>query len=483
MKKYIILWSITMMSVVCVNAQSTLQIDDLKIEKKGSQVEVSFTATPELRKIRQNQTWVFTPVLYKENNRQEMPEIIYGSRRTELLAKRKKSSNTERHRKSDITTYTTVFDYKNWMNKSSFALLPSVSGCCKTEELAIQPVADNILEMEIVQPYRMQPHVAFIQPKAETIKNREVKSESNLDFAVGKTNIDPAFGKNPTELAKMCNMLEEIVNDQKSGTVLQNIVITGYASPEGSLATNQRLSEGRARSLQTYLTQHVNIPPHMYKVAFGGENWDGLVEIVKTSQMNTKDEVLSIIAVTQPDQTRKDRLMKLNGGAPYKYMLKEFYPGLRKVIVKANYSIKAFDLEEAKQVAKTRPQNLSLNEMFHVANSYAPGSDEFNELFETAVRMYPQDETANLNAAAAALNRGDLVSAEKFLSKKLSRSRVPEYDNSLGVLEILRGNYDKAEEALKAAAETGLGAAKANLDELNKKRENLRALEEQSKYE
>ena len=68
-------------------------------------------------------------------------------------------------------------------------------------------------------------------------------------------------------------------------------------------------------------------------------------------------------------------------------------------------------MEEAKEIIKTRPQNLSLNEMFLVANTYPTGSQEFIDVFETAVQMYPQSEIANINAATAALSRNELVSS------------------------------------------------------------------------
>jgi hypothetical protein len=38
--------------------------------------------------------------------------------------------------------------------------------------------------------------------------------------------------------------------------------------------------------------------------------------------------------------------------------------------------------------------------MYLVAQTYEPGSPEFNEVFDIAVRLFPDDETANLNAAS-----------------------------------------------------------------------------------
>lgn len=43
--------------------------------------------------------------------------------------------------------------------------------------------------------------------------------------------------------------------------------------------------------------------------------------------------------------------------------------------------------------------------MYLVANSYPKGGDDFIKVFDIAVRMYPDDEVANLNAAAVALSK------------------------------------------------------------------------------
>ena len=147
-------------------------------------------------------------------------------------------------------------------------------------------------------------------------------------------------------------------------------------------------------------------------------------------------------------------------------MLKYIFPRLRVAICKVNYEIKNFNVDEAKEIIKTRPQNLSLNEMFLVANTYPKGSQEFIDVFETAVRMYPKDEIASINAAMAALSRNDLVSAERYLKMVNAHKQLPEYSNAMGVLMLLKGDYEHAEEYLKAAAEAGLEAAGQNLEEL-----------------
>lgn len=80
------------------------------------------------------------------------------------------------------------------------------------------------------------------------------------------------------------------------------------------------------------------------------------------------------------DQTLKLKLREFRGGIPYQYLLRSVYPKLRVAICKVNYEVKNFKVDEAREVFKKRPQNLSLNEMFLVANSYPENSLEFLEV-------------------------------------------------------------------------------------------------------
>lgn len=100
-----------------------------------------------------------------------------------------------------------------------------------------------------------------------------------------------------------------------------------------------------------------------------------------------------------------------------------------------------------------------------VANSYPKGSEEYNNVFDTAVKMFPEDKLANLNAALAAIDRGDKVSAEKYLKKA---GNSAEAENARGCLATLNEDYDSAKLYFQKAVNGGLKEAQENLDKINK---------------
>ena len=101
-----------------------------------------------------------------------------------------------------------------------------------------------------------------------------------------------------------------------------------------------------------------------------------------------------------------------------------------------------------------------------MALTYPVGSDEYNEVFNTAVRMFPDDATANLNAANSAMQRNDLTLAEKYLRKA---GNSGEAILARGILAMLKGDRATAERLMKQAKELGIAAADQNLKELNSK--------------
>lgn len=138
-------------------------------------------------------------------------------------------------------------------------------------------------------------------------------------------------------------------------------------------------------------------------------------------------------------------------------MKDEIYPRLRCTEYKINYNIRSYaDPREILEVMKTNPRKLSLGEFFLAAESLEAGSAEFNNVFETAAVMFPEDNVANLNAASAAMGRGDLETAKARLAKA-GDSAEAEY--SRGILAVMSKDYAAGAEHFRNAAGKGMEGA------------------------
>ena len=145
----------------------------------------------------------------------------------------------------------------------------------------------------------------------------------------------------------------------------------------------------------------------------------------------------------------------------YATLLADCYPGLRRTDYRIDYVIRKFNVDEAKALVTTAPQRLSLDELFAVAQTYQPGSEEFKQVFDVAVRMFPDSEAANLNAACVLLEQERAEEALAYLEKV--KTELPEAENARGVAYLLLKDYDRAEQHLDRAARQGLAEAVHNL--------------------
>jgi outer membrane protein OmpA-like peptidoglycan-associated protein len=452
-----------------VKIRSLRQVDDsVLVDLEFDFSQLSFPS---------NRSLVLTPVLVNDAGKQaRLKALVLNGRRYHKAYLREAGLTGRRIKPSQhaviaftqaakrVYRYRQSVAFEHWMREARMEVITDLCGCgVAGQQLASEKIANRII-MEGAQAYRVLPNVAYLRPEVETEKLRSESHNIFLDFPVARMEINPYFGNNPQELAKVEAIIDRIRHDRN--VQVTGVVITGYASPEGNAAFNNRLSWGRAEALAAYLSNRAYIPPRMFRVDYGGEDWDGLAQLVRSSYIQPKETILSIIRYYSPEE-RKRHLKALGGGQVYRRMLHELYPPLRKVVSRIEYTVRGFNVEEAKQVIEAHPRQLSLNEMFLVANTYPEGSKEFESVFETMVEVFPDDPVANLNAAACALLKKDLAKAERYLRK--AKKNTPAYYNNLGVLSMMRNNPARAKRLFQLAAEANLDVALKNLEEIKKK--------------
>lgn len=459
------------------NATSDLLIANQAIMiGENQQVVVTMDITlPADMKISSNEVLTMTPVLKEKEggNVKELPAIWVYGRTREIVQRRKndipKDAYTTMRRDNgneQIIEYATRLNYENWMHGADLYLVNQLHGCAD----CLKDENDLYVTNAYLERYNVQPLVAFVAPEVEAIKNRSEQGRAYLDFPVNKTVIYPDYRRNPEELQAIKATVDVVKNDEN--TQITKIDIHGYASPEGSYKNNDRLAKGRSEALKKYVMKEYGFKDELFEVQSTPEDWEGLRKYVAESNLEQKDEILAIIdATTDKDMDAKEmRIRKLNPQV-YNELLKEIYPGLRHSDYVVHYIVRGFDVEEAKRIIKERPQQLSLQEMFLVAQTYENGSEDFNHVFDVAVRMFPADPTANLNAAAIELQQGSLQRAAQFLEK--ANPELGATLNNKGVLKLLQGDVDAAQTLFEQAKAKGIAEADANLEEVAKKRKDI----------
>lgn len=462
-------------------AGSQIQINNKAVSLSAdAQLLVGMDVTvPADLEISSSSMLTLTPILVEKGENganKTLPAIFVYGRNRQLLAERSNKIPADAFevvRRDNGTAqtvhYTARVPYEKWMNGADLKMMGIISGCAnclKDEDLAqVYPV--------LLEPYKVQPLIAFVKPEAE-VKQRAEKGNAYLDFPVNQTKIYPEYRRNPMELAEINRTINVV--KENTDTKITSISLHGYASPEGSYANNTRLAKGRSEALKTYIMKEYGLSADMFTVQSTPEDWAGLRAYVEKNNVANKAKVLEIIDSQMDNLDAKENKIKALDGAMYQALLRDCYPALRHTDYVVHYTVRAYSVDEAKALLKSRPQLLSLEEMYLVAQTYQEGSDEFNEVFDIAVRMYPEDSTANINAAAMELKRGNTEQAVRYLQRSNQTNATAQ--NNQGVYYMLTGDLDKAEACFKKAKELGSAQADGNLEEVRKKREDNAAFGE-----
>ena len=155
-------------------------------------------------------------------------------------------------------------------------------------------------------------------------------------FPVASSVLNPNFGDNAASLAEIVKFLTDV---QKDSTLeLTSVKFCGSASPEGGPLLNQRLTERRCANMERYVRERVQLPDAIVSKCECSEMWQKLAYFVEKSDMPYRDEVLHQIRETDEFtynskgvlvDSRKKRLMDLNYGRTWNYMLDKFFPSIR----------------------------------------------------------------------------------------------------------------------------------------------------------
>ena len=452
-------------------AQSTrditpgVSIENFNMNREGKYLTVEMNLDLNKLNVDANRAVLLTPRLVNGTDSLDLPSVgIYGRRRYYYYVRNGIGSisgeNETVYRvsdKPDNVAYNNLSEYEGWMDGATLKFHRSDWGCCR----------EILAEYEgIVGRHREAffPELVFVQPKAEIMKSRSLSGSAYIDFPVDQTVIYPDYRRNTVELGKIQATIDSVRNDKD--VTITSVWLKGFASPESPYKHNTELAIGRTAALKKHIGQLYHFADSIIRTDYEPEDWAGLRRYVEQSNINHRTEILTMIdSDMEPDA--KETKIKRTYPEEYRFMLQNFYPALRHTDYRIDYNIRKFsEAEEIKRIMAEQPQKLSLNEFYLVAGKYEPGTVEFTDVFETAVRIFPNDTIANLNAANAAIRRDDYVRAEQYLEKA---GDIPEAVYARAALAIRKEDYETARRYLETARDMGLEQAATTLNELNER--------------
>lgn len=449
-----------------------LRVGSSTVELIGDSLSVELHIDISQVEVRSGTSYSFTPFLRGSGKRVELPPVVVSGARRARFDRRERTLSPEQ---AGAKPYITVIDkgksrpkelyyhvrvpYTPWMGSAQLALMCESKECCDFDFLGVDTLmTDLAIHVPIHRTQTISPEftpcaecnerVSFLRPQTDgNGKQRQQSTTLYIDYPLNVHDVRPDFGRNPVELQKLDSLFRPLMD---GGLVtMKSIRLCGYASPEGAYYDNERLASNRAQRFSTYMNQIYGIPSSRFNISCVAEDWETLAQLVADRRPEHYEQSLRIIAGVPIFEGRERELMNLANGEPYRWMLQNLFPLLRRMELTVDYAVREVNREEAVTLIYKHPQLLSLQEMYQVGKLYRPGTEQYREVYEIAATYFPDDVISNVNTASAILMAGDMSTARRYLNKVKDDPRAW---NNLGVLAMVEGNLPEAIEWFHKAA-------------------------------
>ena len=265
-----------------------------------------------------------------------------------------------------------------------------------------------------------------------TVRNSELKSQSIKDFQAA---------------------LDEIKANERKSLISTDVV--AYASPDGAVDLNDKLSGNRSKSAEKAFGKVTKKHPAdaPVNVKSIGEDWEGFQELVAASNLEDKDLIIRVLSMYSDPAVREKEIKNMS--AVYKTLAKEVLPALRRARFIANVEYKNYTSEELLKLIDENIDILDETALLRAATLVKEDNQKV-AIYKKAIEKY-NSANGQYNLAVTYIKMEKIADAKAALEKC---AKDADWNNAQGVIALRAGNIDEAAKYFKAAASE---TAKENL--------------------
>lgn len=481
----------------------TVTLDNPDLENKGGEVAYTIKGTIPPKYMKKKATMTFTPSLYVDGEKVTPPfatitlkgEKAQGDGITipyktgGSFTKSGTFKFDEKYENADIVTGATADLKKKHHDFGDRNLGEGISNTSARANLTPR-LTDNA---NSGTAFLLAPH----NYKAEFIGRT-----ATLYFDLNSAVMNWSNPNNKSKAAK--DSINEFVNFMNNDFIIDRVVISGWASPEGEETNNQGLSERRFQvgkkwfgdKFNAYLKDYAkrnNIkmkdlqkPVFEYVNNAKGEDWDGFEAAIEKSNIAQKNQILNVVRSQSSNEMREQKIREMTD--IYPEIADAILPPLRRAEIQM--VCKKHDTytdAELIRLVQANPDDFSVNERLYAASVATEmnvkegiykslinnkktendwraynnlGAMKLNDYYQSgnqndledalnylqkAAALSPNNGIILNNMAIADYLSGDLAAAQTNFEASANASVQPVSQNyNIGALSILNGDYSKA---------------------------------------
>ncbi len=345
-------------------------------------------------------------------------------------------------------TIPVMYNYSPEMLKSTLQLAFNVTQGNKQYVLPRVTVAEGVVATAALADARTV-NPALAPDKFQRVINE--KYNADIHFLINQANIRDA----QTKSAEMTALNQQILSAKGDSTrQIEEINISSYASPEGSLDFNTRLAEKREATTTDFMKNRLkkdNVTEFGELTAnFTPEDWEGFQKLVAASNIQDKELILSVLSMYKDPEQREKEIRNLS--SIFDQLADQILPQLRKSRITASINVIGKSDEEILKYLDTDPSKLSVDEILYAATLYDNNSDKM-KVYNKAAELYPNDYRVYNGLGLTQYVAGDYDGARSnFNQAARLNPAAAEPQMNLGLISLVNKDYRIANQKFGSAA-------------------------------
>ncbi len=427
------------------------------LELHGDSVEYTVTIQVDPKKLDKKATVDVNPTLEYGDQSQARPQVTIKG---EKAKGSNKGATTVQSKSGGKVTYKDKFKYQPEMKNAELKAKPTVmiKGYDEVQDQCING-PERLIAKGIVTTHLLAENgensLESGDPYVPIFKNVSIE----LYYLINSSSFNPNFRVKSADINNQDQLkkLKELGAD--TVYLIKGISINGFASPDGELKINEKLSGKRAESTFAYLKKQLNklgfseVNDSAFSMSSSiTEDWDGWKMLVESSDLSDKSEILSIMNSNMSNEA-KEAEIKRKHAKSYNKMKNDMLPKLRRATINFNRQ------QPLKTDAELQEFSNKLNELQEVEliqlARLTSDNKEKARIYQHCIDTYPNSWKGYNNLAYVHLLDGKYNEAMPLLEKAKGIESNQIILNNMGVAYAMQKDYAKAEEMYKAAKAAG----------------------------
>ncbi|MGM0549807.1 MAG: tetratricopeptide repeat protein [Bacteroidota bacterium] len=345
------------------------------------------------------------------------------------------------------------FEYDENMRVADLEMRGTATIGDNTIALPSMKVADGVISTS--QLVQVKPMPIMSADRFERIT--EVNQMADIHYVIQRSNIRRSELSNE-DITKLEEFIKEV--DARKELEYKGIEVDAYASPDGPLDLNERLSKNRKESADSYLKKALNgtkiselEAQQIFRMRTTAEDWDGFKKLVEASDIQDKEIILRVLSMYSDPAVREKEIKNI--AATYEVLAEDILPLLRRSELKLNVNKIGFTDEEIKDYLNSNPDTLNLEEALFAGKIIAD-LDQKMKAFQLAAKIESACFRAQNNIGYVHMKKGNVDAAKAAFEKANElKSGNAVVLNNLGAIALVEGEKEAAEEYFLKATDAG----------------------------